>query len=48
MFNAESIANFLNELPKDKPVFISVNGLLYDIGFIDNNNDEIIITVKGN
>ena len=42
MFTVKSIRDFLQDLPDNKVIYISVNGVIKDINYIDNNNNEII------
>jgi hypothetical protein len=41
----KSIKDFLNELPDEKPVFVA-DDELYDIEYIDNDNDRVILKLK--
>jgi len=46
MFTVKSIKDFLQDLPDDKVIYISINGNIKDINYIDNDNDEIIFVSK--
>ncbi len=46
MFTVKSIRDFLQDLPDDKPVMISYNQDMVEISYIDNDNEQVIMTNK--